>query len=413
VTNFIKAFAGLMLLLSIGISLCLTMPAHAQDVLTPTPTLTDAQVLAQAAQIVDEANISSQNAMGVVTNANSAVTTSNRTLIIAAGAMTIGGVLVLLIAGLAMMSAVRTINETSRELAKARLQTTVMRNEFKTNIEQVRTTVAHSLQALSAMQLGEQQLRRNNIKGAIQVYRKAYALDPQNLSLNYFLGEAYVQDSQIEKGIEHLEQVLSTHADYAPTEAALGLALRIQGDQNADSGAQAMLYVQAEAHLLRALQLDPTIHDLHGKPIQAVLGSLYKRQGRTEQAIARYEEAYKIAPQLSYLLVNIAILYFVRGDLTKAQGFARQIEANTSAVFTWDALDYWAQLDHLIALVILGETEAALHDIDLIPSESKVVEALKLTLDELHRLKNTPQPPNRINEIIERINMLVPRQTAQ
>lgn len=168
-----------MLLLSIGISLCLTMPAHAQDVLTPTPPLTDAQVLAQAAQIVDEANISSQNAMGVVTNANSAVTTSNRTLIIAAGAMTIGGVLVLLIAGLAMMSAVRTINETSRELAKARLQTTVMRNEFKTNTEQVRTTVAHSLQALSAMQLGEQQLRRNNIKGAIQVYRKAYALDPQ------------------------------------------------------------------------------------------------------------------------------------------------------------------------------------------------------------------------------------------
>lgn len=144
-----------------------------------------------------------------------------------------------------------------------------------------------------------------------------------------------------------------------------------------------------------------------------MLGSLYKRQGRTEQAIARYEEAYKIAPQLSYLLVNIAILYFVRGDLTKAQGFARQIEISTSAVFTWDALDYWAQLDHLIALVILGETEAALHDIDLIPSESKVVEALKLTLDELHRLKNTPQPPNRINEIIERINMLVPRQTAQ
>src|SRR5262249_39020616 len=155
-----------------------------------------------------------------------------------------------------------------------------------------------AIRALALMQLGEQQLERHNLKAALQMYKQAFDLDPTNRATNYFLGELYVQDKQLEQGIAHLNRALSASSviEYAPAEAALGYALRVQAERATDPNRRDELYAESEERFLRALQSDPAALDINGESIQAVLGGLYKRQGRIDKAIYRYEEALKVTP---------------------------------------------------------------------------------------------------------------------
>src|SRR6478672_5188007 len=102
------------------------------------------------------------------------------------------------------------------------------------------------------MQLGEQQLDRGNHKGALQLYEQAHQLDPDNQATSYFLGELYVEENQIEKGIQFLQQALTSA--YAPAEAAIGRALVMKAAQTKDIDEQDILYAQAEKRFLKALQ---------------------------------------------------------------------------------------------------------------------------------------------------------------
>ncbi len=268
----------------------------------PTPTLTERETLNLAQQTAQDAASLGHNADGVVTNALNAVVTSNLLLSIATGALLIGGILVLLIALIALRAGVITLRETRSDLDKAQISINAMRADLKSNTDQVRARAGQAIQALALMQLGEQQMSRRNIKGALQMYGRAFVLDSNNQATNYFLGELYVRDNQLTQGMTHLQRVLAADPAFAPAEAALGLALRLQGDQAVDPNQRAMLYVQAEQRLLQALQTDPTVLDIYGEPIQAILGSLYERQGRLEQARHHYAEARKLSPQRVYPL---------------------------------------------------------------------------------------------------------------
>lgn len=259
---------------------------------------------------------------------------------------------------------------------------------------------------LAMMQLGEQQLERRNIKSAIQCYQKAFFLDPENRATNYFLGELYIQDKQLERAIDHLKQAIGHDFDYAPAEAALGLAYRLKGDQTTDLDQRDLLYGQAEESLLRALQVEPTALDIYGEPVQSGLGALYKRQGLVEQAILRYEEAHKIAPQKSYPIVNLAILYYMQGNLVQARMYFEDVVTRANETLKQTPSDYWALFDRMTAALALGDSRLAMNDLNGIAQQVKTAAPLESALGELRRLKTSPHPPQDIDQVITRLEAL-------
>jgi len=224
------------------------------------------------------------------------------------------------------------------------------------------------------------------------------AVNTVNLLLNF-------EQEQLDKGVEHLQKSLATDEDYAPAEAALGYALRVQADCIKDQIERNIVHAKSEERLLRALQIDPTALDVHGEPVQAVLGGLYKRQGRVDEAIYRYEEARAIAPDKSYPIVNLAILYYMQGNIAKARAFFTRVEASASITLEQNSFDYWSRFNRLTAALALGKTAEALNDLKIIEQQLKTVSPLESAVGELMRLKSAPQPPviSQIQAMIKRI----------
>jgi tetratricopeptide (TPR) repeat protein len=266
-----------------------------------------------------------------------------------------------------------------------------------------------TIQVLAMMQLGEQQLDRRNIKSAIQCYQKAFELDPENQAANYSLGELYIQDKQLERGVDHLKRAIGPDFDYAPAEAALGLAYRLQGDQTADPSQRDVLYEWAEKSLVRAVQIDPTALDIYGEPVEAGLGALYKRQNRVDEAIVHYEKAHEIAPQKSYPIVNLAILYYMQGSLPQAQLYFEDVITRANDTLSRNSSDYWARFDRLTAALALGNAATANNDLAVILQQVKIPAHLASALGELKRLKDSPHPPDHIDETITQLENLAQR----
>jgi len=276
------------------ISMVMLYPAAAQQP-APTPPAQDEEILKQAGQTAAEALEQGKNAQSVVSNADNAVNTTNNLLQIVVGALAIGGILLVLIGILGFRALFSTLREMRGDLEKTRRELDEMLTGVRDNAKDVREQSDRAVQALAYMQLGEQQLDRGNHKGALQLYEQAHQLDSANQATSYFLGELYVENNQIEKGIEYLQKALTSA--YAPAEAAIGRALVMQAAQTKDTYAQDILYAQAERRFLKALQIDPTALDMHSKPVQSALADLYQMQGRLDKAQEHRETARKITPK--------------------------------------------------------------------------------------------------------------------
>jgi tetratricopeptide (TPR) repeat protein len=274
--------------------LCMVIvaPAAAQPTAPPP---SDEETMKQAAQVASDALDQGKNAESVVSNADNAVNTTNNLLGIVVGALGIGGILLVLIAILGFRALFNTLREMRGDLEKTRGELDEMLTGVRNNAKAVREQSDRAVQALAYMQLGEQQLDRGNHHGALQLYEQAYQLDPNNQATSYFLGELYVEENQIDKGMQFLEQALTSA--YAPAEAAIGRALVMKAAQTKDIDEQDILYAQAEKRFLKALQIDPTGLDMHSKPVQSALADLYQLQGRVDKAQQHRETARKITPK--------------------------------------------------------------------------------------------------------------------
>jgi tetratricopeptide (TPR) repeat protein len=376
-------------------------PAATSDALS----LDTAQnILKTAQQAKDAADTAFQQANNVVNNANNAVNTVNLLLNFIQAASLFGGILASIFAVLGTRIGQRTLSDYREELKKAQAELEEMHSGLNRETEQVRVQADRAIRALALMQLGEQQLERHNIKGALQMYKQAYSLDSDNGAINYFLGELYIQNKELEKGIEHLQRSLEIDADYAPAEAALGYALRIQGDGIKDSNERNQLYAKSEERMLRALHIDQNALDIHGEPVQAGLGALYKRQGRIEQAIVEYEQAHNIAPQKSYPIINLASLYYVQGNLDKARVYFQQVVGIALRALESNPQDYWERLNLIMGQLALGDPGAAMDNLDTVLSQVNVVSPLETAVVELTRLKNAPKPLPDAERFIDKMN---------
>jgi tetratricopeptide (TPR) repeat protein len=380
------------------------LPAAAQE---PTGTPSPAPTAPSAPSASPDDILAAANKASA--DANQAVNLVNSMLSFIQVAGVIGTILAALSAAAFGYTGLRTISEYRGELNKARAELDEMRARLEAETAEVRGQGNRAIRALSLMQLGEQQLESRNIKAALRVYREAYDLDPENRAINYFLGELYIQDREIEKGIHHLELALSGGEDYAPAEAALAYALRLQGDRAKDPVERNLRYSEAEHRFLKALKSDPAVRDINGESVYGVLGGLYKRQNRIADAIRCYEEAARITPQSTYPVVNLAMLLFMDGRLDEAKEYFRRSAAMSSRLLEANPADYWTRLDLTTAQLVLGQVDEAKRNLTSATRQLQSVSPLEIFLGDLHRLRNAPQPPPDIDQIIDTVQQAIDR----
>lgn len=399
-----SVFAGLLLLTLCLFSSLAWLPAAAQE---PTGTPSPAPTAPSAPSASPDDILAAANKASA--DANQAVNLVNSMLSFIQVAGVIGTILAALSAAAFGYTGLRTISEYRGELNKARAELDEMRARLEAETAEVRGQGNRAIRALSLMQLGEQQLESRNIKAALRVYREAYDLDPENRAINYFLGELYIQDRDIEKGIHHLELALSGGEDYAPAEAALAYALRLQGDRAKDPNERNLRYSEAENRFLKALKSDPAVRDINGESVYGVLGGLYKRQNRIADAIRCYEEAARITPQSTYPVVNLAMLLFMDGRLDEAKEYFRRSAAMSSRLLDANPADYWTRLDLTTAQLVLGQVDDAKRNLTSATRQLQSVSPLEIFLGDLQRLRNAPQPPPDIDQIIDTVQQAINR----
>jgi tetratricopeptide (TPR) repeat protein len=258
-----------------------------------------------------------------------------------------------------------------------------------------------AIRALSLLQLGEQQVEARNVKSALRTYQEAYALDPDNPATNYYLGYLYTESRQIEKGIEHLNRALTQNEQYPPAEAALAYALRLKADKMDDSEEKNQLYSESEQMFIDALAQDPAVRDINGESFHAVLGGLYKRLNRMDEAIEAYKAAELVTPQNSYPIINLATLYYLRGDLKQAKHYYERSAAISARMLDDNPFDYWTRFDLSAAQLVLGNLEQARWQFNLAAQHVRLVGPLETFLHDLERLKAAPTPPKNVDELIE------------
>jgi len=399
-----SVFAGLLLLTLCLFSSLAWLPAAAQE---PTGTPGPAPTAPSAPSASPDDILAAANKASA--DANQAVNLVNSMLSFIQVAGVIGTILAALSAAAFGYTGLRTISEYRGELNKARAELDEMRARLEAETAEVRGQGNRAIRALSLMQLGEQQLESRNIKAALRVYREAYDLDPENRAINYFLGELYIQDRDIEKGIHHLELALSGGEDYAPAEAALAYALRLQGDRAKDPNERNLRYSEAENRFLKALKSDPAVRDINGESVYGVLGGLYKRQNRIADAIRCYEEAARITPQSTYPVVNLAMLLFMDGRLDEAKEYFRRSAAMSSRLLDANPADYWTRLDLTTAQLVLGQVDDAKRNLTSATRQLQSASPLEIFLGDLQRLRNAPQPPPDIDQIIDTVQQAINR----
>jgi tetratricopeptide (TPR) repeat protein len=156
----------------------------------------------------------------------------------------------------------------------------------------------------------ENEIRKSNWTGAMEVYRQAIIIDPNNPLARMKLG-ILCRDREIwDEAVEQFTRATSIEPGY-------GEAWREKGiveNKIAQSGENAMDADPApgESSLRRAIALNNKDFDAY-----ASLGGVLKRAKRFAKALAAYEQSYKVSGGHPYPLLNaLKLRVQVKGSLT-------------------------------------------------------------------------------------------------
>ena len=238
-----------------------------------------------------------------------------------------------------------------------------LRAELRLRAEQTRAAAHNSALALALLPLGERQYRAQDYAGAIDTYRRAIELDDSMPVPHYHLGYVLVNQGDLEGALDCLERALAIDPNFAPAQAAIGLAFRRQAESMPPSPERDLLFNRAEEQLLRALTVVPKLVDDDGESWWGPLGSLYRRRGQLEAARRAYERAAQVTPHSSYPFSNLAPLYLLEGQHEPMWETYRRVEALAHAEVQAQVDNYWAYADLVASRLALGkgaEAEAVL-----------------------------------------------------
>jgi serine/threonine-protein kinase len=174
-----------------------------------------------------------------------------------------------------------------------------------------------------------------DLDGAEAEYKRAFQIDPNSTSSNYFIAAFYGARGDREQALAYLQRTSKIDPASLWVNNSACELYRYFG-----------LYDEAIAAGERALQLDPTF--AYGEPL---LGALYREMGRFDEAIALYKRSESFSGRLP---IGLAITY---ARMNRHKEALETIEAAT-ANRSYTAGDVPA-----LVHVALGAYEEAIHDL--------------------------------------------------
>jgi tetratricopeptide (TPR) repeat protein len=256
-----------------------------------------------------------------------------------------------------------------------------------------------------------------NLGAAMDALKQAWAQDPQNRAINYFMGELCIQLGEFDAAIRYL---LDAGADSTDEKrrlpaalAALAYAYRKKGDLAQSRTDQQDFYYKAEGYFREALRDNPGLLDIDGESWSGALGGLYQKQGRIADAIGAYEQAIEATGRKSsYPFNNLAILHAQQRNMAKARdNFVRAVEAAARNLDD-KPHDYWARFDMVTAQVFLGNAEEVRKHLQLAFSTAPSADRLGVFLGGLNRLKDAA-PSELLDRVISAVEAEIDRRKAE
>ncbi len=209
------------------------------------------------------------------------------------------------------------------------------------------------------------------------LYQFSLSLTPKEDYYHLFLGRAQleqarqVQDAALREQL--LQQALQTlnkaralnplNTDHT---ANLARLYRNWGELTTDATQQEQLWQQSLAFYQEAIRLSPNAAHLYNEwgLVHLLLGDLYQRQGRTEeaqqqfdQALARYEYSLTLDQEFLQTYLLLGDLYRTRGELAKAApAYEKALALQPNQPQVWSVLGYlYAQLGRLDDAIAANE----------------------------------------------------------
>ncbi len=177
--------------------------------------------------------------------------------------------------------------------------------------------------------------------------QQALQIEPANLEYRYLVGQLLVKQQRFEDAMVLLREVAAQWPWHHGAQYNLGQSLVRLGQQ--EEGKKFL----AEAERVRAEDakiehLENTIRSLPNDPMaHASLAFAFRRVGRYNDALHAYQVAAHLAPMNMEIQTNIANLYLLKSDTTRAiRHYQRILEYNPALADVWLNLGVVYALSH-------------------------------------------------------------------
>ncbi len=273
-----------------------------------------------------------------------------------------------------------------------------MIEQIRAELGQFKETIKQEFEkaklAVVLLSFGNRLVEEGKWPQAIDAYKEAQRVAPNDPEINYRLGRVYSNSRQFKDAIQTFQHALDLRPDYAEVNMELGLAYRRQGDSMESAEERKVQYGLAEHYLYRAIELRAGYDDA-----LSTLGGLYRREGRYEEALLYYKSAMAY-DQTSYALNNVASLALYLGQEVLAHESFRRAEGLASKEIRSGREKSWRLYDRALARLVLGNHAGALIDHKAAIALTPAVEHFHSVLDNLHFLQEGCKPIEGLDEFI-------------
>jgi len=130
-------------------------------------------------------------------------------------------------------------------------------------------------------------------KEAIEAYKQAIKIDPDDAEAHFNLGVTYGDSGMYKEAIEAYKQAIRIDPNLAEAHLGLGLTYNNSG-----------MYKEAIEAYKQAIRIDPDYADAHNN-----LGVTYYESGKYKEAIEAFKQAIRIDPDFAWAHYNLGLTY--------------------------------------------------------------------------------------------------------
>lgn len=214
-----------------------------------------------------------------------------------------------------------------------------------------------------AMQLADQELRKQNYPEAYRFAKEALKADPDSALALYVAGWLEVQHipDQLDTGLEKLERLALLFHDWPSAQAAYGVGLRRKASQlKRANQPYEKLMNKARRRFEEALDQNFYLTDFNSESFWGPVGGLLRDMGEIDDAIKAYQKALQVTPRSSYPMGNLAALYLQKKDYNLALDSFEKARNFAQAELFLVPYDYFLMMDIAMSSTMSGQREPAL-----------------------------------------------------